>query len=69
MKKKLSIHDIAKELGVSAATISFVLNGKGEKNKIRPEVAERITAYVKQVGYRPNLIAKSLRTGKSKIIA
>ena len=68
MKKKLSIHDIAKHLNVSAATVSLVLNGKAEENKIRPEVVEKIKAYVKEVGYRPNLVAKSLRTGKSRII-
>lgn len=68
MKKKISIHDIAKNLGVSAATVSLVLNGKAEENKIRPEVVQRIKTYVKEVGYRPNLVAKSLRTGKSKLI-
>jgi LacI family transcriptional regulator len=68
MKKSLSIHDLAKHLKVSAATVSLVLNGKAEENKIRPEVVNRIKDYVKEVGYRPNLIAKSLRTGKTKII-
>lgn len=68
MKKKISIHDIAKHLNVSAATVSFVLNGKADENRIRPEVANKINAYVKEVGYRPNFNAKSLRTGKSKLI-
>ncbi|MGZ3922267.1 MAG: LacI family DNA-binding transcriptional regulator [Flavisolibacter sp.] len=68
MKKKISIHDIAKNLGVSAATVSLVLNGKAEENKIRPEVVEKIKTHVKEVGYRPNLVAKSLRTGKSRLI-
>src|ERR1051325_8473901 len=68
MKKSISIHDIAKHLNVSAATISFVLNGKADQYKIRPEVVERVKKYVKEVGYRPNLVAKSLRTGKTKLI-
>lgn len=68
MKKKISIHDLAKQLNVSATTISFVLNGKAEENRIRQDLADRILAYVKEVGYRPNLTAKSLRTGKSKLI-
>jgi LacI family transcriptional regulator len=68
MKKRTSIHDIAKHLNVSSATVSFVLNGKAEENRIRQDLVDRILAYVKEVGYRPNLIAKSLRTGKSKLI-
>lgn len=68
MKKRISIHDIAKHLNVSAATISFVLNGKADENRIRKDLVEKILAYVKEVGYRPNQVAKSLRTGKTKII-
>ena len=68
MKKKKSIHDLAKELNISATTISFVLNGKAEEKRISSEVSKRILKYVKEVGYRPNLLAKSLRTGQSKTI-
>lgn len=68
MKKKISIHDIAKELKVSRTTISFVLNDKAEEKRISEEVRKRVLDYVKQVGYRPNQIAKSLRTGKTNII-
>src|SRR5215207_6456674 len=68
MKKKISIHDIAKHLGVSSATVSLVLNGKAEQNHIRKELVEKILHYVKEVDYRPNMLARSLRTGKSRII-
>jgi len=68
VKKKKSIHDIAKELNVSATTISFVLNGKAEEKRISKSVTKRILKYIKEVGYRPNLLAKSLRTGQSKTI-
>lgn len=68
MKKKKSIHDLAKELNVSATTISFVLNGKAEEKRISSSVAKRILKHIKEVGYRPNLLAKSLRTGQSKTI-
>lgn len=68
MKKKISIHDIAKELKVSATTISFVLNDKAEEKRISEDVKKKVLDYVKQVGYRPNQIAKSLRTGKTNII-
>lgn len=68
MKKKLSIHDIARELGVSAATVSYVLNGRATEKRISEARAKEILAYVEEAGYRPNRVAKSLRTGKSKII-
>ena len=68
MKKKVSIHDIAKQLNVSAATVSFVLNGKATEKRISEELKKRILKHVEQLGYRPNRLAKSLRTGKSKII-
>lgn len=68
IKKKTSIHDIAKQLNVSSTTVSFVLNGKAEENRISKELVEKILKYVKKVGYQPNQLAKSLRTGKSMII-
>jgi len=68
LKKKVSIHDIAKQLNVSAATVSFVLNGKATEKRISGEMEQRILKHVKQLGYRPNRVAKSLRTGKSRII-
>ena len=68
MKKRVSIHDIATHLKVSTSTVSFVLNGKAEEMRISDAVADKIKKYAEEVSYRPNLIAKSLRTGKSKII-
>ncbi|MBC7934718.1 MAG: LacI family DNA-binding transcriptional regulator [Rhizobacter sp.] len=69
MKKKISIHDLARELKISATTISFVLNGKATEKRISSEVETKILEYIQKVGYKPNLVAQSLRTGKSKIIA
>jgi len=68
VKKKISIHDLAKQLGVSAATISYVLNGKAAERRISPAVEKKILDHVEESGYQINRIAKSLRTGKSKII-
>ena len=68
MKKKLSIHDIARQLNVSATTISFVLNGAVADKKVSEPVRKKILDYVESIGYKPNLIAQTLRTGKSKII-
>ncbi|MFT3845703.1 MAG: substrate-binding domain-containing protein [Lacibacter sp.] len=68
MKKRVSIHDIAEQLNVSATTVSFVLNGKAEERKISVRLQNMILEHVEKIGYRPNHIAQSLRTGKSMII-
>lgn len=66
--KKLSIVDIANQLNISKTTVSFILNNRAQEKRISEELVERVQKFVKEVGYRPNPIAKSLRTGKSNII-
>ncbi|MEN0054190.1 MAG: substrate-binding domain-containing protein [Mucilaginibacter sp.] len=68
MKKKLSIVDIANSLNISKTTVSFILNGRAREKRISEELVDRVLKYVKEVGYKPNSLAKSLRTGKSNII-
>lgn len=67
-KKRHSLKDIAKELKVSVTTVSFVLNGKGKEKKISDEVIKKIQEYTTKINYRPNPVAQSLRTGKTKIL-
>ncbi|HZU69608.1 MAG TPA: LacI family DNA-binding transcriptional regulator [Ktedonobacteraceae bacterium] len=60
-----SIKDVAQAAGVSTATVSRVLsNGL----HVRPEVRERVMAAVERLGYRPNLVARSLRSQQSNTI-
>src|SRR6266513_4441679 len=60
-----SIKDVAEAAGVSTATVSRVLsNGL----HVRPEVRERVMATVERLGYRPNLVARSLRSQRSSTI-
>ncbi len=66
--KKVSLKDIAKLAGVSASTVSFVLNGKADTMRISKPIADKITAIAKKSGYHPNQLAVSLRTGQSKTI-
>jgi len=66
MKAQLSIHDIARQLNVSATTVSFVLNGKAAHMRISKRLENRILKYVTIKRYQPNSIARSLRTGKSR---
>lgn len=64
-KKKISLKDIALKAGVSAALVSYVLNGKDRKNRVRKEKANQILEIAKSLNYQPNHLAKSLRSGKS----
>ena len=68
MKKKLIISDIAKQLNISITTVSFILNGKAEEKRISKPVIEKVTKLIDELGYKPNQLAKSLRTGKTNII-
>lgn len=62
---KITIKDVAREAGVSPALVSLVLNGKGNVSK---ESAKRVMEVVKQLGFRPNRAAASLRTGVKRVI-
>jgi len=68
MHKKISIKDIAEQLNISVTSVSFILNGKAKEKGISDSLAEKVLKYVEETGYRPNHLAKSFRTGKTKII-
>jgi len=66
--KKTSLKDIAQAAGVSTSLVSFVLNGKWRQYRISEQVADRIMKLAKEMNYQPNIMAKSLRAGKSQTI-
>lgn len=68
MKKRISLNDVAKHLGVSAALVSYVLNDKAEEKRVGREIAEKIRITAHKLNYRPNHIAKSLKTNKTHTI-
>ncbi|MBC8085200.1 MAG: LacI family DNA-binding transcriptional regulator [Hymenobacter sp.] len=68
VKKRTLINDIATHLDISIATVSLVLNGKAKQSRISDALAQRVLTYVGEVGYKPNQLAKSLRTGKTHVI-
>ncbi len=68
MKKKLLISDIAKELNISITTVSFILNGKAKEKRISDAMTAKVLKLVEEVNYKPNQLAQSLRTGKTKTI-
>ncbi|WP_029282840.1 LacI family DNA-binding transcriptional regulator [Pedobacter sp. R20-19] len=66
--KTLSIKDIAVEAGVSITTVSFIINGKARDKSISEAVIKKVEKIIAESGYKPNQIARSLRTGNSNII-
>ena len=60
-----TLKDVAALVGVSVATVSYVLTGRGS---VSPEVSKRVREAVDQLGYRPNRKAQAMRTGFSKSI-
>lgn len=61
-----TIHDVAKRAGVSAMTVSRVIN---RANHIRPQTRERVEAAIAELGYVPNTLARSLRWKGTKTLA
>lgn len=58
---RYTIHDIARELGVSARTIGRVVN---DQSGVGAATRERVEAFIQKVGYQPHSAARSLRSQK-----
>ena len=65
---RIKLTDIARELNTSVGTVSLVLSGKAKQNRIGDEMAKKVIAKAKEMGYQVNIMARSLRTGRSGII-
>ncbi len=68
MKKKVSLKDIAQQVGASIALVSYVLNSKEKESRVGKEMAAKIKKVAKELNYQPNQIAKSLKSGKTYTI-
>lgn len=62
---RITIKDVAKEAGVSAATVSYVMNGRGKVSKL---VADKVRLSAQTLGYFPNRTASALKTGRHQMI-
>jgi len=60
-----NIYDVARAARVSVATVSAVVNGSAY---VSPALKGRVERAVKQLGYQPNLVARSLATQQSRTI-
>jgi LacI family transcriptional regulator len=65
MAGKLTLEDIGRLAGVSRSTVSRVINDQASVN---PEVRERVRSVIARTGYTPNVVARSLVSGRTGVI-
>lgn len=61
----IGIRDVARRAGVSPSTVSRVLSGNAF---VEPEKRKRVLKAVQELNYKPNIAARSLKTGRSNLI-
>lgn len=65
---RVTATDIARHLGLSVTSVSFVLNDSPHINKVSQGNRERIRQLAREWNYIPNLVAKSLREKKANVV-
>jgi DNA-binding LacI/PurR family transcriptional regulator len=65
-RARVTRNDVAAAAGVSPALVSFVLNNY---KHVRPQTRARVQQAIEELGYQPNLAARSLRTRRTNQIA
>lgn len=67
MNKKVTLKTIAQQSNVSMGTVDRALNNRG---RISPQTRERVLKIASELGYRPNILAKTLSANKTyRIVA
>jgi DNA-binding LacI/PurR family transcriptional regulator len=64
----VTLRDIARHLGISHATVSFVLNNRTDMG-ITEATRQRVLSAAQELGYKPNRAARALTTGRTDMIA
>lgn len=62
-----TIKDVAREAGVSIATVSYVLNNK--QSLVSRETRQQVLEAIQRVGYTPNITARNLKSNQTRLIA
>lgn len=65
--RRITAQTIAEHLGLSQPTVSRALSIQ-HAHKVAPETRDRIIAYARQMGYRPNMLASALRSQRTGIV-
>ena len=64
----VTLRDIARHLGISHATVSFVLNNRLDMG-ITEATRQRVLIAAQELGYKPNRAARALTTGRTEMVA
>lgn len=65
---RVTISDVAREAGVSAGTVSRVLNRRSDEIKISEATQKTVIAAAERLGYQPNRFASALRTRQTGVV-
>ncbi len=63
--QRVTIRDVAERAGVSVGTASRIINNVPN---VKPAIRERVEAAIKALGYRPDMLAQSMRRGQSYMV-
>lgn len=66
-RKRVTLADVAKRAGLSTTAASLILNGRPD-TRLSQEAHDRVHAAARELGYRPNVAARGLRTDKTHTI-
>lgn len=69
INRPITMNDVAKLAGVSQPTVSRILSKKDTFHSISEETRAKVLAAAKELNYHPNVLAQSLRTAKTQMIA
>lgn len=61
----ITIYDVAREAGVSMATVSRVVNGNPN---VKPSTRKKVNDAIERLGYRPNAVARGLASKKTTTV-
>src|SRR5262245_51574593 len=64
----VTMNDIAARVGVSQATVSYVLNNRRTGVRVREEIRQQILQTAAELGYRRNDLARAMASGKNYVL-
>ena len=67
MEKKVTVKDVAREAGVSVATVSYIMNNRSDQ-KISETTRKKVLQIANLLNYRPSHAAVSLATGRTNVV-
>src|SRR5688572_15318821 len=66
-KRRASLADVASRAQVSRSTVSLVLNPRNGRIPLTDESIRRVRSAMRELGYKPNVFARGLASGRSRL--